>query len=118
MTPNTTAKQQQLRYTGAGDALTHHGTNGYRYEYGQGYANPYHMQHVMASGALAYPHMHDSVPSISSAFRQKFLKYEIPHSAMIPKISKYNRTTDPDEHINTYEWTMTSLWMDKRFTYN
>lgn len=32
---------------------------------------------------------------------------------MIPNIPDYNETTDPDEHIDTYEWTMTSLKMDK-----
>ena len=31
-------------------------------------------------------------------------------------IPKYDGTTDPDEHIDTYEWTMMSLRMDKRFT--
>ncbi|KAL7602771.1 hypothetical protein Lser_V15G16809 [Lactuca serriola] len=35
---------------------------------------------------------------------------------MIPNIPKYDGKTDPDEHVGTYEWTMTSLWMDKRLT--
>ncbi|CAH1451528.1 unnamed protein product [Lactuca virosa] len=34
--------------------------HGYHCKYGQGYANPYHMQHTMAKGAPAYPHMYDS----------------------------------------------------------
>lgn len=58
--------------------------------------------------------MFDSVPSISSTFFQELLQYEIPHSTMIPNIPKYNGTTY--KHINTYEWTMKSLQMDKRFT--
>lgn len=36
---------------------------------------------------------------------------------MIPNIPKYDGTTESDEHINTYEWMMTSLRMDKRFTF-
>ena len=70
----------------------------------------------MVSGAPNYPHINNPITSISSAFCQELLQYEIPHSAMIPNIPKYDNTTDPDEHINTYEWTMTSLRIDKRFT--
>lgn len=43
------------------------------------------------------------------------MKYEIPHSKMIPNIPKYDGTTVPDENINTYECRMTLLWMEKRF---
>lgn len=34
---------------------------------------------------------------------------------MILNIPKYDGTTDLDEHIDTYEWTMTLLRMDKYF---
>lgn len=36
---------------------------------------------------------------------------------MILNIPKYDDTIDLDEHIDTYEWTMTSLRMDKWCTY-
>ncbi|KAL7594930.1 hypothetical protein Lser_V15G30230 [Lactuca serriola] len=36
---------------------------------------------------------------------------------MIPNILRYDNTIDPDEHVDTYEWTMTSLRMHKTFTY-
>lgn len=36
------------------------------------------------------------------------------HSAMIVNISKYDGITDPDKYINTYEWIVTSLRMDKQ----
>lgn len=35
---------------------------------------------------------------------------------MIPNIPNYDGTTDPNEHIDTYEWKMMSLRMDKGFT--
>ena len=70
----------------------------------------------MVIGAPNYPQMNNPVTSISSVFFQELLHYEIPHSAMIPDIPKYHDTTDLDEHIDTYKWTMTSFWMDKRFT--
>nr|KAJ0185445.1 hypothetical protein LSAT_V11C900463730 [Lactuca sativa] len=60
--------------------------------------------------------MNNPITSISSVFFQELLQYKIPHSSMIPNIPKYNGMTYPDEHIDTYEWTITSLRMDKRFT--
>lgn len=35
---------------------------------------------------------------------------------MIPNMRKYDVTTDPDDNIDNYKWTMTSLKMDRRFT--
>ncbi|CAI9283499.1 unnamed protein product [Lactuca saligna] len=70
----------------------------------------------MVSRAPNYQHMNNPVTSSSSAFYQELLQYEIPHSAMIQNIPKYDGTTDPDEHMDTYEWIMTPFRMDKRFT--
>ena len=33
----------------------------------------------------------------------------------LPNLKTYNGTTDPDNHIDTYEWTMTLLKLDERF---
>lgn len=33
----------------------------------------------------------------------------------LPNLKTYNGTTDPDSHIETYEWMMTSLKLDKHF---
>lgn len=35
---------------------------------------------------------------------------------MIPNILKYDDTTDSNEDIDTYEWIMMSLRMEKQFT--
>lgn len=43
------------------------------------------------------------------------LDYETPNTAKLPNLKTYNGTTDPDIHIDTYEWTMTSLKLDERF---
>ena len=40
-------------------------------------------------------------------------KYPTPLN--LPTLKTYNGTTDPDSHINTYEWTMRSLKLDERF---
>ena len=70
----------------------------------------------MFDRALTYPYMDSPVKSIDSTFRQELLQYKIPHSTMLQNIPKYDRRTDPKEHIDTYEWKMTSLRVDNRFT--
>nr|KAJ0192956.1 hypothetical protein LSAT_V11C800394640 [Lactuca sativa] len=54
--------------------------------------------------------------SANSNFIHDLLQYEIPHTAMIPNMPKYDGTTGPNDHIENYEWTTTSLKMDCRFT--
>ncbi|CAI9281102.1 unnamed protein product [Lactuca saligna] len=55
--------------------------------------------------------------SASSNFIHELLKYEIPYTAMILNMPKYDNTSNPDDHVDNYGWTMTSLKMDRRFTY-
>ena len=69
---------------------------------------------MMYSG-FPYSHMENLVRSIDSAFCHELLQYEIPHSAIIPNIPKYDKPNGPNEHIDTYEWMMASLRMDKQF---
>ena len=45
------------------------------------------------------------------------MEYEIPNTAKLPHLKTYDGTTDPDSHIDTYEWTMTSLKLDERLWY-
>lgn len=71
----------------------------------------------MAYDIFPFPQMESLVGSAILTFCQELLQYEIPHSTMIPNIPKYDGTTDLDEHIDNYEWTMTLIKMDKRFTY-
>lgn len=43
------------------------------------------------------------------------MDYEIPNTTNLPHLKTYNRTTNPDSHIDTYKWTMTTLKQDERF---
>lgn len=82
----------------------------------QMYTSPYQMQQHMTYGGMSYLYMDNPLRSVSSNFSYELLLYEILHTAMIPNSPKYNGTTDPDNHINNYEWTMKSLNMDRLFT--
>ncbi|KAL4582118.1 hypothetical protein LXL04_006659 [Taraxacum kok-saghyz] len=53
--------------------------------------------------------------SISSSFIRELLDYEIHNTSKIRHIQRYEGTMDPDDHIDSYEWTMTSLKVDERF---
>ncbi|KAL4572983.1 hypothetical protein LXL04_019774 [Taraxacum kok-saghyz] len=52
---------------------------------------------------------------ISVVFAKELLEYDIFNTSNIPHIWRYNDTTYPDDHVNTYEWMMTSLKLDERF---
>lgn len=52
---------------------------------------------------------------MTSPFAKELLDYEIPNIAKLPHLKTYNETIDPDNHIDTYEWTITSLKLDERF---
>ncbi|CAI9259576.1 unnamed protein product [Lactuca saligna] len=80
------------------------------------YAIPYQAQQHMAYGSMSYSYMNNPMRSASSNFNHELLQYEIPHTAMILNMPKYDNITDPDDHIDNYEWTMTSLKMDHHFT--
>ena len=83
----------------------------------QMYASPYKIQqHVAYSGMLSL-YMHNPMRSASSDFSHELLQYVILHTTMIPHMPKYDGTIDPDDHIDNYECTMTSIKMDRRFTY-
>lgn len=58
---------------------------------------------------MSYSYMDNPMRSTSSNFNHELLQYKIPHSAMIPNMPKCDGTTDPDDHIDNYEWMMTSL---------
>ncbi|XP_023737234.1 uncharacterized protein LOC111885182 [Lactuca sativa] len=53
--------------------------------------------------------------SVTSPFVKELLDYEIPNTAKLPTLKTYNGTTDPDSHIDTYEWTMTLLKLNEKF---
>lgn len=53
--------------------------------------------------------------SVTSPFLKELLEYELPNIAKLPHLKTYNGTTDLDNHIDMYEWTMTSLKLDKHF---
>nr|KAJ0218751.1 hypothetical protein LSAT_V11C300134190 [Lactuca sativa] len=52
---------------------------------------------------------------VTSPFVKELLDYHIPNTAKLPTLKTYNGTTDPDSHIDTYEWTMTSLKLNEKF---
>ena len=82
----------------------------------QMYASPYQIQQHMAYSGMLSSYMDNLMRSASFNFSHELLQYDIPHTTMIPYMPKYDGTTDPDDHIDNYEWTMTSLKMDRRFT--
>lgn len=43
------------------------------------------------------------------------LDYKIQHTAKLPHLKTYNGNIDPNNHIDTYEWTMTSLKLGEQF---
>lgn len=53
--------------------------------------------------------------SILSPFTVDLLNYDIPNTSKLPTLKTYNGTTDPDNHIDTYEWTMRTLNLDEKF---
>lgn len=53
--------------------------------------------------------------NVTSPFAKELLDFEIPNTAKLPHSKTYNGITNPDSHIDTYEWTMTSLKLDERF---
>ncbi|KAI3778894.1 hypothetical protein L2E82_08283 [Cichorium intybus] len=64
------------------------------------------------------PQTLNPIPTITtppSPFVKELLDYEIPSTAKLPTLKVYNGTTCPDNHIDTYEWHMTSLKLDQRF---
>nr|KAJ0218881.1 hypothetical protein LSAT_V11C300127070 [Lactuca sativa] len=75
---------------------------------------PYNfMDQVRAT--LCHHRMDGLSRSVTSLFVKELLDYEIPNTAKLPTLKTYNGTTDPDSHIDTYEWTMTSLKLNKKF---
>ena len=64
-------------------------------------------------GPLIFPNQDCLSRSVTSLFAKELVDYEIPNIAKLPNLKTYNGTTDPDSHIDTYEWTMTSLELDK-----
>ena len=51
----------------------------------------------------------------ASKFAPELLQYESPNLSKLPHVPRYDGTTDPDDHIDTYEWMMASLKIDERF---
>lgn len=66
-------------------------------------------------GATAIPNQDCLSRNVTSPFVKELLDYEIPNTSKLPTLKTYNGTIDPDSHIDTYEWTMTSLKLDERF---
>ncbi|XP_023755822.1 uncharacterized protein LOC111904277 [Lactuca sativa] len=53
--------------------------------------------------------------SVTSPFARELLDYEIPNTVKLLNLKTYNGAINPESHIDTYEWKMTSLKVDKRF---
>ncbi|XP_023731972.1 leucine-rich repeat extensin-like protein 5 [Lactuca sativa] len=51
--------------------------------------------------------------SVTLPFVKELLKYKIPNTAKLPHLKTYDGTTDPDSHIDTYEWTVTFFKLDE-----
>ncbi|XP_052626823.1 uncharacterized protein LOC128133427 [Lactuca sativa] len=66
-------------------------------------------------GTSTAPNQDGFSRSVTSPFVKELLDYEIPNTAKLPTLKTYNGTTDPDSHIDTYEWTMTSLKLNEKF---
>ena len=66
-------------------------------------------------GPLPIPNQDYLSRSVTSPFAKERLDYEISNTAKLPNLNTYNGTTDPDSHIDIYEWTMTSLKLDEQF---
>ena len=64
---------------------------------------------------VAIPNQDCLSRSATSPFAIELLDYEIPNTTKLPHLKTYNDTTDPESHVDTYEWTMTSLKLDERF---
>nr|KAJ0207872.1 hypothetical protein LSAT_V11C500290020 [Lactuca sativa] len=50
----------------------------------------------------------------TSPFVKELLEYEIPNTTKLPHLKTYDDTTNPDSHIDTYEWTMMSIKLDEQ----
>nr|KAJ0199675.1 hypothetical protein LSAT_V11C600301860 [Lactuca sativa] len=72
--------------------------------------NPQYQQ-----GVSTVPGQESFSCSVTSPFVKELLDYEIPNTTKLPALKTYNGTTDPDSHIDTYEWTMTSLKLNEKF---
>ena len=82
----------------------------------QMYASSYQIHQHMAYSGMLSSYMDNPMRSANSNFSHELLQYEILHMAMTPHMPKYDGTTNLDDHIDNYEWAMTSLEMDRRFT--
>nr|KAJ0211864.1 hypothetical protein LSAT_V11C400157260 [Lactuca sativa] len=82
-----------------------------------GYLTP--LQHGMSSqyqqGTSTAPNQDGFSRIVTSPFVKELLDYEIPNTAKLPTLKTYNGTTELDSHIDTYEWTMTSLKLNEKF---
>ena len=73
-------------------------------------------QQYNPQGAFPIPNQDCLSDNITSPFAKELLDYEIRNTTKLPHLKTYNGTTiDPDSYIDTYECTMTSLKLDKRF---
>nr|KAJ0199316.1 hypothetical protein LSAT_V11C600301160 [Lactuca sativa] len=89
---------------------------GYQAFYGYLGAPSYSTPHQYdAQGPLAIPNQDCLSWSDISLFSKELLDYKILNTAKLPNLKTYKGTTDPGSHIDTYEWTMTSLKLDQRF---
>ena len=52
---------------------------------------------------------------MTSPFAKELLDHEIPNVEKLPHLKTYNGTTYTDSHIDTYEWMMTSIKLDRWF---
>lgn len=82
----------------------------------QMYVRAYQMSPHMSYGGMSYSCMDNPMRSASSNFSDELLQYEIPHTVMIPNMPKYDLTIDPNNHIDNYEWKVTTLKMDRCYT--
>ncbi|KAL7596009.1 hypothetical protein Lser_V15G30644 [Lactuca serriola] len=76
---------------------------------------PHGMNSQYQQGMSTIPGHDGFSRSVTSPFVKELLDYEIPNTAKLPTLKTYNGTTDPDSHIDTYEWTMTSLKLNEKF---
>nr|KAJ0199586.1 hypothetical protein LSAT_V11C600303090 [Lactuca sativa] len=72
--------------------------------------NPQYQQ-----GASTVPGQEGFSRSVTSLFVKELLDCEIPNTEKLPTLKTYNGTTDPNSHIDTYEWTITSLKLNEKF---
>lgn len=84
--------------------------------YNSATAHPYTITlQYNSHGVFSIPNQDCLSHSVTSPFAKELLDYKILNTKKLPHLKIYNGTTNLDSHIDTYEWTMTSLTPDERF---